>query len=335
MQSSDDSKTISRRNLLSATAGISVAGLIGATDATAAPPIAAGQSKPANRVLRIAHLTDVHVQPELRATAGMTACLRHVQAQADPVDLILFGGDCIMDALSQTLERTKTQWDLWQAVLKAECSLPWKACIGNHDIWGWKKATLPAVRNNPLFGKQWALEPLKLDKRYYGFERAGWKFIVLDSTHAAIHFRAYQAKLDDEQLDWLAKELAATPATTPVLVLSHIPILSVSAFLDGDNAKGSDWNVPGAWMHLDAAKLTALFHKHGNVKVCLSGHMHMVDTAQYLGTRYYCNGAVCGGFWEGKYHQFDEGYALVNLYDNGDSQCEYVNYGWKAEAAAG
>src|SRR5690606_10418224 len=44
------------------------------------------------RLLRLAHLTDVHVQPELNAERGMAACLHHAQSLADPPQLILTGG---------------------------------------------------------------------------------------------------------------------------------------------------------------------------------------------------------------------------------------------------
>ncbi len=283
------------------------------------------------RVLRVAHLTDVHVQPELKAPEGMAVCLRHVQSQQDKPDLILFGGDCIMDAFAQTRERTRVQWDVWHKVLKAECSLPWEACIGNHDVWGWDQTRSKATADDKDYGKAWAVDALKLGKRYRAFEKAGWKVVVLDSTHTGPKPGTYVGKLDDKQHEWLVGELKGTPKTTPVLILSHIPIFAACPFLDGDNEKTGNWQVPGAWMHLDARKLTALFHERGNVRACLSGHIHLQDEVKYLGTTYYCNGAVCGGWWRGKYQQFAEGYALVDLYDDGSSACEYVTYGWKAD----
>jgi 3',5'-cyclic-AMP phosphodiesterase len=65
------------------------------------------------RVLRLAHVTDVHVQPELRAPEGMAACLRHIQATAEKPNLILSGGDHVMDCIRQTRDRTRVQWNLW------------------------------------------------------------------------------------------------------------------------------------------------------------------------------------------------------------------------------
>jgi 3',5'-cyclic AMP phosphodiesterase CpdA len=311
---------LNRRSFLSALAST----LAGSMTVRSANP-----TRSPKRVLRLAHLTDVHIQPERRAAQGFAQCLTHVQSQPDRPDLILFGGDCIMDSFGQGKDRTRTQWDLWQRVLKSECSLPFHSCIGNHDVWGWGKSS-GVSPTETAYGKAWAIDELRLPKRYYAFTRAGWKFIVLDSTHPSENRHGYVGRIDDEQFDWLQTELDKIPREQPVLVLSHIPILAACVFLDGNNEKSGDWVVPGSWMHLDTRRLTALFHKSGRVKACLSGHSHMVDEVSYLGTTYYCNGAVCGNWWNGKYHQFAEGYALIDLYDDGSTSREFVVYGWNA-----
>lgn len=88
------------------------------------------------RALRLAHLTDVHVQPEKRAAEGLAACLHHVQQLADQPQLILTGGDHVMDSFGSDDARTSLQWNIWHDAVKKECSLPVHSCIGNHDIWG-------------------------------------------------------------------------------------------------------------------------------------------------------------------------------------------------------
>ncbi len=288
----------------------------------------AGSSEKPARSLRIAHLTDVHVQPELGAGEGLAACLQHVQSLKDRPQLILSGGDSIMDSFGQDQARTKLQWDLWARVLKGECSIPVEACIGNHDVWGWNRDSSKATGDEPLYGKKWAVEALGLSKRYRSFDREGWHFVVLDSTQPAAKPGSYTAHLDEEQFDWLERDLAATKPETPVLVLSHIPILSAAAFFDGENTKGPDWVVPGAWMHMDAKKIKDLFGKHPNVKVCLSGHLHLVDRVDYNGVTYFCNGAVSGGWWKGNYHECAPGYATLDLYPDGTFERQYIPYGW-------
>ena len=81
-------------------------------------------------------------------------------------------------------------------------------------------------------------------------------------------------------------------------------------------------------MHIDARRLKNLFHAHPNVKLCLSGHMHLADSVDYLGVRYACNGAVCGSWWDGNYHEFGPGYAMVDLYEDGSTQVDFQNYPW-------
>lgn len=281
---------------------------------------------PRRRVLRIAHLTDIHVQPERGAAEGMARALHHAQSLADPPELILNGGDIVGDCLAADAARARAQWDLCRRVLRDACSTPIVHCIGNHDVWGWDSRS-GAAGDEPRFGHGWAMDALGLASRYHAFERAGWRFIVLDST-----FRVpgdYTARLDDEQFDWLASQLAATPATRPVLVLSHIPILCACAFFDGSNEQSGDWRVPGAWMHIDARRIKDLFSQHPNVRLGLSGHIHLVDRVDYLGVTYLCNGAVCGGWWKGPCQEFEPGYGLIDLYDDGTFEHDYVTYGWQ------
>jgi 3',5'-cyclic AMP phosphodiesterase CpdA len=300
---------------------LGVGGGLSAAQAATAP-------KPdSKRVLRIAHLTDIHVQPERKAGEGLAACLKHVQSTKDKPDVIFTGGDLVMDSLGADEARVRAQWDVFTKVLHGECGLPVEHCIGNHDVWGLNKKDSKTTGNERLYGKKWILETLKLPNRYRSFDRAGWHMIVLDSTFPVEN--GYTAKLDDEQFEWLQSDLQKVDPKTPVLLLSHIPILCAAAYFDDDNEKSGDWVVPGAWMHIDARKFKNLFLKHPNVKLCLSGHIHLVDRVDYLGVTYLCNGAVCGGWWKGPYQECEPGYALVDLYADGTFERQYVNYGWK------
>lgn len=314
----DLKSSLSRRDVLAASA----AGLI-------APTLAAGVIRgDRKRVVRFAHLTDIHVQPEKGAPEGMEAALQHALTQSP--DFIFTGGDLIMDALGQTRERTKTQWDLYTKILGG-VKTPVEHTIGNHDVWGWGKRDV--YEKEPGYGKKWACDLLGLAKPYRSFDRAGWHFIVLDSTFMKPE-SGYTARLDAEQFEWLTSDLAATPKTTPILVMSHIPIIAACPMFDGDNEKTGDWVIPGAWMHLDARKIKDLFRHHSNVKVCLSGHIHLIDQVVYNGITYCCNGAVSGGWWGGNYQECTYGYGLVDLYDDGTFENRYVEFGWKTRAGS-
>ncbi|HMS55152.1 MAG TPA: metallophosphoesterase [Fimbriimonadaceae bacterium] len=311
-------KGLSRRDLLVA----SSAGVLLPNLSLAAP-------NPARkRRLRIAHLTDIHVQPEKGAPKGMEAALIHAQSQKDKPNVIFTGGDLIMDSFGADAERTKTQWDIFSSVLKANAKIPVEHTVGNHDVWGWGNRA--KYEKEPKFGKASACEVLSLEKPYRSFDRAGWHFVVLDSTFP--HEGGYKARLDEEQFEWLQSDLASTPKTVPVMVISHIPIIAVCSMFDGENEKTGNWVIPGAWVHIDARRIKDLFKKHPNVKLCVSGHEHLIDQVVYNGVTYFCNGAVCGGWWGGDYHECTYGYALIDLFDDGSFENRYVPYGWKTMA---
>jgi len=232
-----------------------------------------------------------------------------------------------MDSLAVDSDRLKAQWDVYTQVLRANLSVPLRHAVGNHDVWGW--SNLAKFSNEPYFGKRYAQERFELESPYYSFDQAGWHFIVLDSTHRA-EGDGYTARLDEDQFGWLQDELRNVPSTTPILVLSHIPILGMTPFLDGDNEASGDWRVPGAWMHIDARRIKDLFYRHPNVRVCLSGHIHLVERVEYLGVTYLCHGAGCGAWWTGPFQEFEPGYAMVDLYADGGVESRYFGYGWTA-----
>jgi 3',5'-cyclic-AMP phosphodiesterase len=315
--------TMSRRDALRV-GGLAALGTLAGLPAVAA---GAGRGSKEGRLLRIAHLTDTHIQPELRAHEGLAACLKHVNGLADKPDLIVTGGDHIFDSMATSEARAGEQWDLWTKVLRDENGIPVESCLGNHDVWGWTRSKSKVTGDEPMYGKRWAVEALGMAGRHRAITRAGWRIIFLDSVFP--NGESYLAKLDGEQLEWLKGELAAS-AGMRVLVVSHIPIFSVAVLEFGGKEERTEHKVPEALMHVDAGRLHAMFVKHGNVRACLSGHLHLVDRCEYDGVSYLCNGAVSGNWWKGRHRRCDEGYALVDLYEDGRVEREYVEYGWRA-----
>ncbi|MBK8269283.1 MAG: metallophosphoesterase [Planctomycetes bacterium] len=323
-----------RRDLLRLGAA-AAAGLTAAEGAWAGEPagdaaVRKGAGRRTRR-LRIAHVTDVHVQPELEAERGMAACLHHVQSQKDKPDVILNGGDALMDLCAVDRARAKTQWDCWNGTLKRECSMRVEHCIGNHDIWGIAKSESRCDGSEDFYGKKWALDGYGITRPYRSFDLQGWHFIVLDSTMPVVE--SYVGRLDETQFEWLADDLKKTDAKKPVLILSHIPILSAAVFYDGELEKTGKYEVPPGWLHIDSRRIKNLFLQHPNVNVCLSGHLHLIDRVEYNGVTYLCDGAVSGNWWKGAHQECHEGYALVDLYNDGTIEREYVTYGWQAKKA--
>lgn len=327
---------ISRRQALQ-TAGAGAL-LLAMGDRLARPARAHPGSSPA-RVCRLAHMSDMHIQPERRAGEGMAAAFRHVGTLADKPQLIITGGDTIMDSMDADRARTQQQWDLWHRVVKDESPLPIRSCIGNHDVWGWNKGKSKTTGSEEKWGKGWATDALKLDERYIAFDlpkaggTRGWRCIILDSVFPSGD--GYIARLDEPQMDWLERTLRDHAQARPddyILIVSHIPILSACVFFDTKPGSPRNKEVSPSLMHEDCAALKALFARYPQVRACLSGHIHQLDRVEFNNVTYLCNGAVSGAWWKGRHVDCDEGYAVIDLFDDGTIRREYATYGWKAEA---
>ena len=299
-----------RSDFIKTTTGLATAGLL-----PALPAIGNAKKKP----LRFAHLTDIHVRQDTVSMSGMSKALHHVQRLPQKVEFIINGGDAIMDALDADKEKTKTQFGIFQSILKNDNSLPVYHCIGNHDVWGWFiKENKP--EQDRLYGKVWVVEEFNMPRRYYSFTKDRWHFIVLDSTQLN-PAGGYIAKLDPEQLDWFQQELKQVPPDKFICLVSHIPILSICAglYFDKTEANG-DIKIQRNLMHSDFFSLKKILLQHPNIKVCISGHIHLQDELDYLGIKYYCNGAISGNWWKGSFQEFAPAYAVLEFYDDGTTR---------------
>lgn len=282
-------------------------------------PSLMASSKGKKPVLRVAHLTDIHMKNELEAPTKFAKCLHHVQQQNPKVDFILNGGDIVFDMNKANLSAINDQWNLLNGILKSECSLPIHYCLGNHDVW-WSEDS----KGQTDYGKKYSLEKLNLTKSYYSFTQKGWKFIILDSIQLDVDNTWYIGKLGEEQFTWLENELKNTDPSMPILLLSHVPILTATLMIK-DNIVNK-WQMSRGDMHTDTAKIIDLFYQYPNVKICLSGHVHLRDKVQYNNVTYICNGAVSGAWWNGNNRQTAPGYGVLDLYADGSFEEKYVNY---------
>ncbi len=327
-------RSTSRRGLLAA--GVAAVGGAAARRVSASPSLERVAAAGPNRVLRFAHPTDIHVQPERHGAEGMAAAFDHMMGSGDPPQMIITGGDLPMDTAYATEARTQLLWDLFNRTLAATvpASVRVEHVIGNHDIWGIDKAQSATTGNESLHGKAWFLKNFGYAKTYRSFDLAGWHFILLDSMYMMDRFDGFRGRLDDAQFAWLARDLEATPKTTPVVVVSHMPIIAGAALFFAapkpEDIESGFIPYSGGLAHLDYYAITGLFRAHGNVKLCLAGHSHLADRVEYDGVTYASDGAVSGFKWTGPWHETREGYGLVDLYDDGTFQHRYVEFGWKA-----
>jgi len=258
-------------------------------------------------ILTIAHITDVHIHGQNNVPEVAKRCLQ--ETLKHKVDFILNGGDSIMDASydNVTREMVTEQWAIWDNFIK-QANVEVYSCVGNHDPW-WKAPS----KTDEMYGIPYVVKRLHMPHRYYNFDRKGWHFFILDGNNKG-------TTLDPEQMEWLKTSLANLSPNTPVVLMSHFPMLSVT----------NSW---AGGQHGDYKELKALFYKHKDkVKACFSGHQHLLDRVEYNGVNYFLNGAM-SGFWWGKgdkqsagpyfYEETPPGYAIVKLFADGAVENEY------------
>jgi predicted phosphodiesterase len=63
----------------------------------------------------------------------------------------------------------------------------------------------------------------------------------------------------------------------------------------------------------------------------VSGHTHLTEQMQTAGVTFVNSGAVSGLWWKGNKEHTDEGYNVINLFDDGSVESHYTSYGWEVE----
>ncbi|MCW5937883.1 MAG: metallophosphoesterase [Fimbriimonadaceae bacterium] len=310
--------SLTRRELLAAGAVASLA------------PLAFGRQEQTDiarlKPFRVVHFTDVHVQPEMNAPWGMAKALRHALSQDPKPDMVVTGGDLVMDAFAATEERAKTQWAIFSSVMK-DCDVPVVHTLGNHDVWGWNKKASKTTGDEPLWGKRWFMETFEYANTYQALEAGDWRLVVLDTL--IMTDDGYNGYLDEAQLDWFKGEIAKSEK--PMMVVSHIPLIAPCNMVHGYKPSQGEWVVGGSLQTKNFDDVRKVFDANPQVKLCVSGHIHLVDRYDYNGVSYVCAGAVSGAWWMGKSRTFDPGYTVFDLYPDGRWEHSYVSWGWNSD----
>lgn len=248
-------------------------------------------------------LTDTHLQPELNATEGTALAMR--RARAISADFAIQGGDHIFDALAVPKSRATQLFDLYTRT-EQDLGLKLHHTLGNHDVCGiYPESGIPPV--DPLYGKK--LFQARFGPTFYSFDHKHVHFIVLDSIGITPEHK-YEARIDEDQLAWLAQDLAKQPARTPIVVITHIPLVTaVSSYA----TLGPKTPPPSPFINGPAA--IKLFEGH-NVLAVLQGHTHVNERVDWHGIPYITSGAVCGNWWHGTRLGTPEGFTVVTIAGN-------------------
>lgn len=290
---------------------------------------AEGESvEPASSSFRIAHLTDMHVQPELRADEGFRKCMAAVHELKPRPDLILTGGDLVMDSLATAEPRVKKLFDIYTSICR-DSDIPIRNCIGNHDVFGWSSGG-KVTADHPQYGKKMVQERLDLPKTTYGFDHKSWHICMVDDILPKKDAEGYEGGVSDEDLAWLDADLTAA-GDKPKLLVTHIPIISVVVYRAVDVRAETEFTMKKGAICSNPGPILALLRKH-KVQLVLAGHLHDNEVIRYEHTTHVGEGAVSGAWWKGPQRLSPEGFGVVDLRADGTFEHAYHTYGWKAEA---
>jgi len=144
------------------------------------------------------------------------------------------------------------QWDIADQVIKG-ANKPVHFIPGEHDVADADNGKLYLER----YGKG------TQGKGWYTFDAGGVHFIALINVfNFNPGFKSTGlAELGNEQLEWLEKDLAHRSASTPIVVLAHLPLWTIYA----------DWG----WGTADAPRALGYLKRFGSVTV-LNGHIHQI-----------------------------------------------------------
>lgn len=290
--------------------------LILGAGAFALSPALSSATTPAGGSFSFVHFTDVHIEKELNAADGAAACFDKIN-KLNP-DFALCGGDLVFDSTETPRMKGIELFDLYAGTRK-RLSMPVHTVPGNHDVFGLStKSGVPA--NDPLYGKKMFED--RIGPRFSSFDHKGWHFVLLDSIGITAE-RDYVGTIDEEQLNWLRADLSAVGPTRPVVLMTHIPIVSAVMQIVPD-----PWKTSNKYMVDNSQQVLSILAPY-NVKAVLQGHTHIRESVIYNGCQFLTSGAVCGNWWKGPRLGHPEGFAVLTV--KGDAIAwRYETYGFKA-----
>jgi hypothetical protein len=241
------------------------------------------------------HASDTHIAP---ASAERTRRMRAIVDSIRPA-FLLITGDLVRDALRVSESEASGYYELFQKE-RTEFKTPVWTVPGNHEIFGIERNQSHVEPTHPLFAKGMYRHYFGPD--YYSFNRGGVHFIGLNTVD--VDDMWYYGHVDSLQLAWLARDLAAIPATMPVVTFDHIPLVSALDHLWGVTSEPPaptliTVNGKTLYRHVvsNALDVIAVLRARRHV-LGLGGHIHVREAVTYavdgMATRFEQSAAVVG-----------------------------------------
>jgi hypothetical protein len=232
------------------------------------------------RAFSFVHASDTHISQQ---TAARTRRLRELADSLRP-EFVLITGDLVRDALRVNETEARGYYDLFAAERRS-FRAPVFTVPGNHENFGIETRRSRVDPRHPLFGRAMYRDYFGPD--YFSFTRGGVHFVGLNSVD--VEGEWYYGHVDSLQLAWLRRDIAAIPATMPVVTFNHIPF-----YMTADQVNGYDDEPPAPTLitvngkpqfrHAvsNAADVLALLGPRRPV-LALGGHIHFAETIERAG----------------------------------------------------
>lgn len=237
--------------------------------------------KSANDEFSFIFMSDIHIKDDPQILSSYRKAI--AKANTLSPDFVLSGGDQVFDVMRGNAGMADSLFTLLKQENKA-LKAPMYTTVGNHDLFGiYKESTTDST--HPYY--KYALYEKHLGKTYHSFDNKGWHFIVLNDLD--VKDQKYFGSFDNAQLEWLKKDLEKINKNTPVVIVMHIPLVSVQFQVQ----QRRDGAVPEPAV-VNKYKLFEILEPY-NLKIVLQGHLHFFEDI-YVNqkTHFITGGAVAG-----------------------------------------
>lgn len=147
-----------------------------------------------------------------------------------------------------------------------EMGIPFFQCLGNHDM----DLNMGGDENSDVTFHQ------TYGPTYYSYNRGQMHYVVMDNVRYLGKDKEYDGYIQQNQLDWLKKDLSFVPLDKTIILCLHIPV-----FNGTKNKEALYGLIQGRQVHI------------------MSGHTH-INVNDIQGAIYEHNhGTVCGAWWTG------------------------------------
>jgi Icc protein len=226
-------------------------------------------------------ITDTHIKYDSSIINSYRKVVKQIN-KFNP-DFVLSGGDQVFDVMRGGEQMADSLFTLFKKESSA-IKAPVYTTVGNHELFGiYEESITDSTHHYYKYG----IYEKYFGKTYYSFDHKGWHFVVLNDLD--VKNKKYISSFDSAQLDWLKQDLSTLTKETPLVIMLHIPLVSVQ----------NQFNVPEGGLiqqttAVNRAQLLNILEPY-NLKLVLQGHLHYFEDIMVNGkTRFITGGAVAG-----------------------------------------